>query len=267
MNGSISYDVSAVAASVRRRFIPAAPLPDAPGDLPPAESRYFSRRLLEQGLIINLSGIGGWNLYPRWIRIGLDRAGVPGASVIYHWSVGPLGMWLTDVLARRRNRRVAADLAATVAAYRRWMPGRPVTLIGHSGGGAVAAWALEAMPDGCNVDTAILLAPALSPRYNLARALAHVSGRAYATHSWLDLGLMGIGMTVFGGLDRRHGPGAGMIGFRLPRDATAEDRAAYAKLQQIRWHPRMIRDGHLGGHVGWSTIRFARRVLAPMILG
>jgi len=284
-----------IAPPVRRRFIPAAPLPPAPGEPPPPESRYFSRRRLEAGLIINLSGIGGYDWFPRWTRIGLDQAGVPGASVIYHWSVGPLGLWLTDVVAHGRNRAVAADLAATIAVYRRWMPGRPVTLIGHSGGAAIAAWALESMPDGCYVDTTILLAPALSPRYNLSRALARVSGRAYAAHSWLDLGLMGLGMIVFGGLDRRHGPGAGLVGFRPPRDAAeaggdadaaqdatgaairaareagraarAADRAAYAKLRQIRWHPRMIRDGHLGGHIGWTSIRFARRVLAPILLG
>jgi pimeloyl-ACP methyl ester carboxylesterase len=260
---------SALGRHIRRRFLPAAPLPPlaASPDGPLAEHRYFSRRRLEAGLIINLSGIGGCTWYPRWIRIGLNQAGVPGASVIYRWSVGPLGLWLTDLFARRRNRAVAADLAASIAAYRRWMPGRPVTLIGHSGGGAIAAWTLEAMPEGCHVDTAILLAPALSPGYNLGPALRRVSGRAVAAHSWLDLGLMGLGMTVFGGIDRRHGPGAGMIGFRMPEGASEADRAEYAKLQQICWHPRMIRDGHLGGHIGWSSIRFARRVLAPIILG
>jgi pimeloyl-ACP methyl ester carboxylesterase len=267
MTISSSHAGPAIAAHIRRRFIPAAPLPPGPGEPEPRESRYFSRSRLEAGLIVNLSGIGGFNLYPRWLRRGLDQAGVPGASLIYRWSVGPLGMWLTDVLARRRNRTMAADLAGTIVAYRRWMPGRPVTLIGHSGGGAIVTWTLESLPEGCCIDTAVLLAPALSPRYNLAPALRHVSGHAYAAHSWLDLGLMGLGMTVVGGLDRRHGPGAGMIGFRLPEGAAEADRAEYAKLHQIRWHPRMIRDGHLGGHIGWSTIRFARQFLAPMLLG
>ena len=97
------------------------------------------------------------------------------------------------------------------------MPGRPVTLIGHTGGGAMAAFMLEALPAGVQVDRACFLAPALSPGYNLAAALRGVRDTAYATHSWIDFGLMGLGTLALGTMDRRHRPSAGLVGFRLPQ--------------------------------------------------
>ncbi len=126
---------------------------------------------------------------------------------------------------------------------------------------------LEALPAGVQVDRALLLAPALSPRYNLAGALRGVRDTAYAAHSWIDFGLMGLGTLALGTMDRRHAPSAGLIGFRLPKDLSDEDRRQYAKLRQIGWRPRLIRDGNLGDHSGCTNIPFSRRVLAPIVLG
>jgi len=250
-----------------RRFIPASPVPEAPDGRRRKQDRYLSRERLEAGLVICLDGVGGYDWLPRLLRRGLFQGGVGAAMVIYHWSVGPLGMWVSDLVLRQRNRRSARDVAETIAAYREWMPGRPVTLIGHSGGGGMAAWVLEAMDEGCQVDRALLLAPALSPGYNLAPALQAVRERMYVFYSWFDIPLLGLGTLVFGTLDGRHAPSAGMVGFRMPANLDAAGREAYSKVTQIRWRPRMIRDGHFGDHSGCTNTRFARRVLAPLVLG
>jgi hypothetical protein len=251
---------------MRRPYLPDNPLP-ADLDRLPRDNRYLTRARLERGLVLSLDGVGGYNWLPRWLRQGLDDGGVPAAIVIYKWSVGPLGLWLTDLVVYRRNRQKAAALARKIAEYRERMPGRPVTLIGHSGGGAMAAFTLESLPAGVQVDRALLLAPALSPRYNLAPALRGVRDTAYATHSWIDFGLMGLGTLVCGTMDRRHSPSAGLVGFRLPRDLSDDDRRQYAKLRQIGWRPGLIRDGNLGDHSGCTNIPFSRRVLAPIVLG
>jgi pimeloyl-ACP methyl ester carboxylesterase len=252
---------------MRRGFIPARPLPDGPGGRLLKEDRHLTLERLEAGLVVCLDGVGGYDWLPRLLRRGLDQGGVRGALVIYHWSVGPLGMWVSDLVLRRRNRQSARHAAETIAAYRAWMPGRPVTLIGHSGGGAVAAWTLEAMDEGCQVDRALLLAPALSPQYNLAPALRGVRERMYVCYSWLDIPLLGLGTLVFGTMDGRHAASAGMVGFRMPANLDLAGRQAYEKVRQIRWRPAMVCDGHFGDHSGCTNTRFSRRVLAPIVRG
>jgi len=229
--------------------------------------RYATPERFREGLVVSLDGVGGYNWGPRWLRRGLDEGGVHGAIVIYDWTIGPAGMFLADLMWHERNRTAAKHLADWIAAYARAMPGRPVTLIGHSGGAAVAAWALEALPAHVQVQRAVLLAPALAPGYNLTRALQAVEDCLYATSSWADVGLMVAGTTVFGTMDRRHSPAAGFTGFRMPGGLAAEDHEAYEKVRQVRWTPSLARRGNLGGHMGWTTVRFAREFLAPIVNG
>ena len=251
----------------RVRFIPADPLAWSKDGRLAHKSRYLSHAHLEKGMVVSLDGVGGHIWLPRLLRWGLRDGGVDAAIVIYDWSVGWLGFCVADIAMHKRNRTAAAILAQCIAEYRRRMPGRPVTLIGQSAGGGMAAFTLEALPDSCQVDRALLLSPALSPRYNLARALRGVRDRLTVAYSWGDVFAMAAGTTLFGTSDRRHTPSAGLVGFRSPEGLSPEDREAYRKVRQIAWRPRMIRDGSWGGHYGFSTHRFACRVLAPIVLG
>jgi len=229
------------------------------------DDRFVSMERLEKGLVFSLDGVGGFNWGTRWLRRGLEEAGVRQAIVIYDWSKGPGGMFVGDLMDESRNRAVAQDLARTVSTYAAAMPHRPITLIGHSGGAAVVVWALEAMSERCRVERVILLAPALAPGYDLSPALKRVAGRMYVMYSPADVGLMAAGTTVFGTMDGKHSVSAGLTGFDLP-DACA-DRSQYLKVRQVRWTLDLMRSGHLGGHMGWTTAQFARDFLAPILLG
>jgi len=231
----------------------------------PDRETYVTDERLAHGLVVSLGGVGGFNWGTRWLRKGLDEAGVGAAIVIYDWSKGPGGMFVGDLMDASRNRAVAQDLARTVSTYVAAMPERPVTLIGHSGGAAVVVWALEAMPERCRVDRVILLAPALAPSYDLSPALARVAKRMYVMHSPADVGLMAAGTTVFGTMDGKHSVSAGLDGFTLPADAV--DPAQYTKVRQVRWTLDLAKSGHLGGHMGWTTAQFARDFLGPILLG
>ena len=225
---------------------------------------YATAERLEAGLVVSLDGVGGYNWGPRWLRSGLDEAGVKSALIIYDWSRGPSGLWVGDLMARERNQAAANDLATRVATYASAMPHRPVTLIGHSGGAAVVVWALEAMPENCKVERAILLAPALSPDYDLTKALRAVRSRLYVMYSNADVGLLGAGTAVFGTMDRQHSVSAGLVGFKLTPEV---DAGEYAKVRQVPWSLDFVKMGHLGGHMGWTTTRFARDFLAPILAG
>jgi pimeloyl-ACP methyl ester carboxylesterase len=231
------------------------------------QQRWMTAERLDAGLIVSLDGIGGFDWGPQWLRKGLDEAGIQQAIVIYDWSKGPSGFFVGDLVDEKRNRESAQDLARVVAAYKAAKPGRPVSLIGHSGGTAVVVWALEALPPGVQVDRVILLAPALSPDYNLATALGHVRSRLYVMHSVADAGLMGAGTAVFGTMDREHSASAGWLGFQLPKDLTEPQRAEYAKVRQVKWSADMLGEGNWGGHMAWTTSWFARQQIAPILTG
>ncbi len=217
------------------------------------QQRWMTPERLDAGLVISLDGVGGYDWGPRWIRTGLDEAGIKSAIVIYDWSKGPGGMWVGDLVDESRNRETAKDLARIVTSYIATKPGRPVTLIGHSGGTALVVWALEALPEGTQVDRVILLAPALAPDYNLAPALHGVRDRMYVMYSQADLGLMGAGTAVFGTMDREHNVSAGLVGFSAPKDLKDSERAEYAKVRQVQWTPKLLGEGNWGGHMAWTT--------------
>lgn len=231
----------------------------------PDKGTYLTADRLRSGLVVSLGGVGGYNWGTRWLRTGLDEAGVGAAIHIYDWSKGPGGMFVGDLTDRARNRAIAQDLARTVSTYVAAMPDRPVALIGHSGGAAVVVWALEAMPESCRVDRVILLAPALAPAYDLSEALKRVEKRMYVMYSPADVGLMAAGTMVFGTMDGQHSVSAGLAGFALP--AQTADLRQYAKVRQVQWNLDLVKAGHLGGHMGWTTTRFARDYLAPILLG
>ncbi|MBN2582779.1 MAG: alpha/beta fold hydrolase [Planctomycetes bacterium] len=227
---------------------------------------YLSPERLDKGLVVSLDGVGGYNWGPRWLRSGLDEGGVPGAIYIFSWGHGPAGMFVADLWDHEGNMKRAAEMVNLVRNYRKFYPGRPVNLVGHSGGGGMVVFALEQMPEGFQVDNAFLLAPALSPDYNLAAALRHVRQRCYVTHSPGDVPLMGLGTSVFTTMDGKHTVGAGLIGFKVPQGLSDEDRAQYVKIRQAAWGGEFLKKGHLGGHMGWSTSSFAREFLAPIML-
>jgi len=237
----------------------------AAGGCASSRRSYVTEARLDAGLVVSLDGVGGYNWGPRWLRSGLDEAGVKAALYIYDWSKGPSAMFVGDLVAKDRNHAIAEELAALVVAYAAAKPNRPITLIGHSGGAAVVTWALEALPEKVQVDQAILLAPALAPDYDLSSALRAVKRRMYVMYSYADVGLMAAGTAVFGTMDRHHSVSAGLTGFKVP-DSPA-DRAQYAKVHQVPWTLKLVSTGHLGGHMGWTTTRFARDFIAPILAG
>lgn len=229
------------------------------------ERMYVTQQRMDTGLIVSLDGIGGYDWGPRWLRSGLDEAGCTSAIVIYDWSKGWTGFWIGDLWAQERNHAVARDLAHLIMSYEAAEPGRPVTIIGHSGGGAVVVWALEALPDDCKVERAILLAPALSPDYDLSKALRAVRSRLYVTYSHGDVGTMAVGTEALGTMDGKHSVSAGLTGFSLP--AQPADIQQYAKVRQIGWTWSQWKITDWGDHMSWTTTRFARDYLAPIIAG
>lgn len=213
-----------------------------------------------------LPGIEGTSPWNRNIAVGLDKGGVVSAIEVYDWTYKIPGANILNLTNIERNREQAAKLAQRIIQQTNRNPDTPVHIIGHSGGGGLAVLTLEALPADVAVDQVILLAPALSPEYDLSRALRRTRKGIVNYYSQLDLGFLGIGTTVFGSIDRDRGPSAGAVGFEYPQRLSAESRKLYAsKLRQVRWTPQMARRGAFGTHMGWMRQDFASSTLAPTI--
>ena len=108
------------------------------------------------GYTIVFPGIWGIQVPDRWIVQGLVQAQTPSAIELYDWTAGPLLLFY-NLCALERNRRAAQTIARKIMAYQDRYPGRPVNLVGYSGGAAMAVLVLEALPPDRKVSSTVLL--------------------------------------------------------------------------------------------------------------
>lgn len=207
----------------------------------------------ESGLVIVADGVGGLDLCGTALKHVIGSGGAGHRVRLRAWGHG-LGRWHRDLTDVANHEAQAASMAAEVAAWRADRPGSPVYLLGKSGGSGVVVRALEGLPAD-SVEAAVLLAPALSPDYDLTRALEAVRREMVVFWSPFDVFVLGLGTRVFGTIDRVRSVSAGLVGFR----------GEWAKLRQVRWRPSMASSGNLGGHVGPDSPAFLRRYVVPLL--
>ncbi len=212
-------------------------------------------RSLDNGLIIVLPGIDGRASHNEEVSDALcDRNGQMAVEH-YDWTV-PLSP-LYNQCAVERNHEVAAKLAKHIARYCRDHPNKPVFLVGHSGGTAIAVWAAEALPKHVKIEGIIMLASSLSPGYDLGPALRRVNRGIVSFYSDRDA-LLGAGTLIFGTMDRQHTEAAGKVRFD-------EGSPAYRKLFQIPWVAKMADTGYTGDHFSCCSKRFIAGYVAGLI--
>jgi pimeloyl-ACP methyl ester carboxylesterase len=227
----------------------------------PAPEEILRARITQKGpLLLHLPGIAG----PRWcdrrMLAGLCDGGVKANTVIYDWTEHDPGI---DALrGYARNHREAKKIAGMIAAHAAADPDSPIYLTAHSGGCALAVWALENLPASVKVRTVVLIAPALSPGYDLTAALRHVEGKTLVFCSTLDVVVLYSGTKLFGTMDGVQSAAAGFAGFVQPPSA---DPLMYRKLVQFQYQNDWARYFDFGDHIGGMSLPFAKAVLAPLI--
>lgn len=187
--------------------------------------QYRTEARKENGLVVILPGIEGESNFNHNIRQGLINAGCYRAITIYNWGVPIPGIGLlvnqTNVLG---NRMAGKNIAQMIEKYQMAYPGRPVYIVGHSGGGGVAVFAAEAMRHGQTVDGIVLLSASISADYNLRPALRHCRKGILNIYNPADRALLGTGTTIMGNVDGGHGASAGLSGF-VRRDRKIQQRS------------------------------------------
>jgi pimeloyl-ACP methyl ester carboxylesterase len=206
-----------------------------------------------RGLVLVADGVGGLDLCATSLLYVMGSMRLPFTVKLVPWGHG-FGRWhadLTNAVNRDEKARLTADEAV---AFRARRPEEPLFLIGKSGGTGVIVKALERLPAE-TVDRVVLISSALSPDYDLSRAIE--ATRQGVVHFWspLDVFVLGAGTRVFGTIDRKMSVSAGLVGFRRPHPG----------LRQVRWRPAMAPTGYLGGHVGPDSPAFLRKYVVPLL--
>jgi pimeloyl-ACP methyl ester carboxylesterase len=214
-----------------------------------------------QPLVMHFPGIGGYLVIDRLLLAGLAKGGVKGRIQAFDWTMHDPGI---DALhGYDRNHKQAAAYANLIAGRIAQWPDASIVLISHSGGGGITIWTLEDLPPGVQVDAAILLAPALSPDYDLSAALRHVRRAMYVFYSQNDYLILGTGCRIFGTMDGEFTDAAGFVGFKVPKLADANE---YKKLRQFSYDPAWAWLGNFGDHIGTTSLPFAAKIIAPLVI-
>ncbi len=166
---------------------------------------------------------------------------------------GPAFRPFHNLFSEPANRRRAAELAEEIADYRRKNPHHPVYLLGYSGGGAMAVFIVEALPEDVSIDRLILLAPAVSQSYPVVeKIMPKIRDFAVVYASRLDAPV-GVGTRLLGTLDRKWERSAGSRGFCDKHD----------RLVQVDWNPTALRKRHFGNHASYMSRAWQREYLLP----
>ena len=221
---------------------------------------------LDRGYTLVLPGIVGRATLDHGIVLGLKLADVPTAIDLHDWTQSWL--WPVRNLSDFEHNRIEArKIARKIIQYQDRYPGRPVYVVGYSGGGGLAVLTLEALPAGRAVTGVILMAPTLAPDYDLRQAMNHTHLGIANFYSPLDAPILMLMGTAVGTTERRHTIAAGVIGFRAPEHLSPLERRAYlARLPQYQYDFNMLLEGHIGGHFGWVSPPFIAHRVAPLIV-
>jgi pimeloyl-ACP methyl ester carboxylesterase len=221
---------------------------------------------LEHGLIIILPGIEGCSSVNDSIARGLVAGRLPHAVKIIDWR--KYRPWNPLHLAMQRHNRIQAKIVAdSICDYQRDYPHQPVHLIGHSAGAGMALFILDALPDTHAVESVILMAAAVSRKFDIQPLLKHTRRGIWNFYSPLDLPTVGLGTIVFGTMDRRHAISAGAMGFRIEYETNSSSDAKPCqepKLHQIKFRTSMMKSWNFGGHFGSTNAVFVQRHVAPL---
>ncbi len=220
---------------------------------------YMTSERLDRGLVIVLPGVEGRSILNEHIVKGINEGGVKYAINLWDWTDS--WFWFVNLESQSRNRRKAQEIATYITRYHWAYPGRPVYIVGQSGGGAIAAWTAEQLKDS-PVDGIIMLAAALSPGYPLDKALTNSRNGIVNFYSGRDVVMLGIGTKIFRTMDGQHVYSAGMVGFDVPKP----NDPLYGKLYQVPWNERMAEAGNHGLHLTSGASAFVAEYVSPLIL-
>jgi len=209
----------------------------------------------DQGYVLVLPGIEGASYFNASVVRGLVDAGIPYAIERYDWTCG-FFLFLYNLCSSKLHHQQAEVIADKISQYQSEYPNRPVYLIGHSGGGAMAVLTTSKLARHQSVTGLVLLANAMSHDYQLDDVLARVDQKVWNVTSVGDLFFIGLMTTLLGTFDRKWTFCAGLSGFT---------RTQNEKLVEMPYRAEYVSARNFAGHFGCTAHHFVRKHLAPLL--
>ncbi len=219
--------------------------------LPPATDEY------NRGLVLLYPGSFNTTSEMIGFYYGLKEGGVDQAIEVVKWAAF-LDHMIDPEGAQVRIAARAHEEAARIKAYAEAHPGRPITLVGYSGGAWFAVATAERLDPSVSVDRILMMSPAIRRDYDLTAALAKTRLGAVCFWSPLDTFTVTIAAT-----------------FNLADSTKSEPAATFSfdmddtRLHEIEYDPAWREYGYYGEHeeylllVGWIAEFVAPWVATP----
>ena len=189
---------------------------------------------------------------------GLKR-GLGDVRIETHAWGAPLPLFAMNFSNRGIHESAEAKLAERLQRLARQRAGR-IDIVAHSAGCGVALGALRRVNEPV-VDSVVLLAPSVSPTYDLAPSLARVRSAVHVFHSDRDTLFLSWRTSNFGTYDNVKTKAAGNTGFGL-WSLAPELRP---RVVQHAYDPTWRELGNDGSHDGPVARSFVERVVAPLL--
>jgi len=209
--------------------------------------------------VIVVPGLGGdGDVYAQVVRSLYDH-GSDDCLRVFGWGYSWPLFWFT-ISSSTLHDFTERQLADQIAQWRMDHPHSHIVLIAHSAGAGVAVGALSRLSGPIEVGPVILLAPSLSPDFDLRPALKHAD-IIHVFYSPNDDFWQGWGPIIFGTYDGAHRDAAGRTGFSLANLSPSEKARVIQHPYQSEWNDL---ENH-GGHFDWMAEPFVGAVLKPLI--
>lgn len=220
-------------------------------------AKYTTPELKQQGIIYILPGIQGVDSHYTNVRAGLMGAGINCAIMIHPWGCQIPGINLivneTDVTG---DREWGGKIAQDIKLYQEQYPGKPVYIIGQSGGAGVAVFTAEHLADnGLAISGLVLLDGSVSSDYDLSSALRACQKGIVNFYNPKDVVLLQAGTAMWGNVDGGHGDSAGRVGFS----------GNFGRLYQVEINQDMV-DDFADPHFADCSKAFSAQYLSPWII-
>jgi alpha-beta hydrolase superfamily lysophospholipase len=203
-------------------------------------------------VVFVVAGVGSTGGYAG-LTNALSREG--RAVQLVDWGAPP-PLFMLNFSTRSIHDEAERMLAGQIEQWHEAHPAGRIDIVGHSAGCGVVLGALPRLGQATNVGNVILLAPSVSPTYDLQPVLGKIDGVVHAFHSMRDTLFLSWRTSNFGTYDRVKTKAAGNVGFCGDYPPT--------KLIQHAYDERWRELGNDGGHFGTLSEPFAREVVAPL---